>query len=351
MCPSRIKKDILNKKLNNSLFFGYVAAQTGNEKADITLRAAVGSAAAPPGPSLIQISYIAAVFGLSLGTNVFIWYRVSGGMFNPSVSIESMKRSATTRAQSGISNSLTHSMTSLQISFGLWLAGAFNWVRLVCVIPAQLLGAITAAGVVSAMLPGQLQAENSLGTGISQGQGFVAEMILTSMLMGTILMLAVEKHRATFMAPLGIGLALLLIHLTGINVSGASVNPARSLGPAVINRHFVPEFWIYFIAPTIGAILSVGVHWLLNALAYQTANPGQDGDGMEFYRVVAPVPSPDSDSYSINKDSYVNNPSYTNFPRTAMTRLSSTQRQVIGKEEDETVLLHENRPRTRDNSR
>lgn len=240
---------------------------------------------------------------------------------------------------------------SFQISFGLWLAGAFNWVRLVCVIPAQLLGAITAAGVVSGMLPGKLQAENSLGTGISQGQGFVAEMILTAMLMGTILMLAVEKHRATFIAPLGIGLALLLIHLTGINVSGASVNPARSLGPAVVNRHFVPEFWIYFIAPTIGAIISVGVHWLLNALAYQTANPGQDGDGIEFYRVVAPKPSPDSDSYSINKDSYVNNPSYTNFPRTVMTRLPSTQRQVIGKEEDEANLLQENRSRTTDKSR
>lgn len=202
------------------------------------------------------------------------------------------------------------------------------------------------------MLPGKLQAENSLGTGISQGQGFVAEMILTAMLMGTILMLAVEKHRGTFMAPLGIGLALLLIHLAGINISGASVNPARSLGPAVANRNFVPEFWIYFIAPTIGAIISVGIHWLLKALAYQTANPGQDGDGMDFYRVVAPRPSSDSDSYSINKDaSYVNNPSYTNFPRTVMTRLPSTQRQVVGKEGDETVLLQENRPRTTDKSR
>lgn len=82
------KETQANKKktLDNSLFFGYVAAQTGNEKADITLRPAVGAAASPSGPSLIQISYIAAVFGLSLGTNVFIWYRVSGGMFNPSVS-------------------------------------------------------------------------------------------------------------------------------------------------------------------------------------------------------------------------------------------------------------------------
>lgn len=69
------------------LFFGYIAAQTGNEKQDITLRASIGAAGAPVGPSLLQISYISAVFGLSLAANVWIWYRVSGGMFNPSVSL------------------------------------------------------------------------------------------------------------------------------------------------------------------------------------------------------------------------------------------------------------------------
>lgn len=68
------------------LFFGYIAAQTANEKQDITLRASIGAGAAPAGPSLLQISYISAVFGLSLATNAWIWYRVSGGMFNPSVS-------------------------------------------------------------------------------------------------------------------------------------------------------------------------------------------------------------------------------------------------------------------------
>lgn len=68
-----------------SLFFGFVAAQTGNEKRDITLRTVLGAAGPPPGLSLIQISYISAVFGLSLATNAFVWYRVSGGMFNPAV--------------------------------------------------------------------------------------------------------------------------------------------------------------------------------------------------------------------------------------------------------------------------
>jgi hypothetical protein len=73
----------------------------------------------------------------------------------------------------------------------------------------------------------------------------------------------------------------------GINVSGASVNPARSLGPAVVNNNYVPEFWIYFIGPTLGAATAAGIRHLLKALAYQTANPGQDGDGIEYYRVVS----------------------------------------------------------------
>lgn len=77
-------------------------------------------------------------------------------------------------------------------------------------------------------------------------------------------------------------------------MSGASVNPARSLGPAAVNNHFVPEFWIYFIGPLIGATAAASVHGLFKALAYQTANPGQDGDGMEYYRLVAPGSTPDA---------------------------------------------------------
>lgn len=103
-----------------------------------------------------------------------------------------------------------------QISIGLWLAGAFNWARLVCVIVAQCLGAIAAAGIVSAILPGPLQAENSMGAGVTIVQGLITELVLTSLLMMTILMLAVEKSRVSFMAPLIIGLSVLVIHLVGM---------------------------------------------------------------------------------------------------------------------------------------
>lgn len=79
----------------------------------------------------------------------------------------------------------------------------------------QLLGGITAAAFVSALLPGPLQAENSVGPGISTGVGFAVEAFLTFELMMTILFLAVEKSRVSFMAPWAIGVTVLIIHLVG----------------------------------------------------------------------------------------------------------------------------------------
>ncbi|KAJ4393451.1 Aquaporin-1 [Gnomoniopsis smithogilvyi] len=233
------------------LFFSYAAAQIGNEKID-TLRPLL----VQPGPSLLQISYISAVFGVSLGVNVWIFYRVSGGMFNPAVSL------------------------------ALWLAGAFDWIRLACVVPMQFLGGIAAAGLVSALLPGPLQAENALSSGATIAQGIFLEMILTAELIFTIIMLAVEKSRTTFMAPLAIGLALFVAHLIGINYTGTSVNPARTLGPAVVNGNYVSEIWIFFLGPFLGALAAAGLYHLLKAMGYESANPGQDDDGMNTYRIV-----------------------------------------------------------------
>lgn len=97
----------------------------------------------------------------------------------------------------------------------MWLVGAFNWVRLICVIPMQLLGGITAAAFVSALLPGPLKVENSTGPGIQVGIGFAVEAFLTFELMMVILFLAVEKSRVSFMAPWAIGVTVLIIHLVG----------------------------------------------------------------------------------------------------------------------------------------
>ncbi|KAK7716277.1 hypothetical protein SLS64_003429 [Diaporthe eres] len=254
------------------LFFAYAAAQIGNEKED-----SLPLFNAPAGLSLLQISYIASVFGLSLGVNVWIFYRVSGGMFNPAVS--------SSPVQSTIGHG-TSKLTDKQVAIGLWIAGAFDWVRLVCVIPVQFLGAITAAGVVSALLPGKLQAENSLSSGTLPVQGLFLEVILTAELVMTIIMLAVEKSRTSFIAPLAIGFALFVAHLIGINYTGTSVNPARTLGVAIVNNNYVDEIWIFFVGPILGAVVAAALYHLLKAMGYETANPRQDDDGLGFYRIV-----------------------------------------------------------------
>ncbi len=80
---------------------------------------------------------------------------------------------------------------------------------------SQILGAIASAGVVSALFPGQLNVRTSLGAGTSIVQGLFIEMFLTAQLVFTIFMLAAEKHKATFIAPIGIGLSLFIAELSG----------------------------------------------------------------------------------------------------------------------------------------
>jgi len=104
-----------------------------------------------------------------------------------------------------------------------------------------------------------------------------------------ILMLAVEKHRATPMAPLGIGLTLFVTHLVGISFSGASLNPARSFGPAVITANFATYHWVYWVGPALGSVTAAGFYKLLILLEYTTANPGQDDDGTDYLRTISNV--------------------------------------------------------------
>lgn len=102
-------------------------------------------------------------------------------------------------------------------------------------------------------------------------------MFLTSQLVITVYFLAVEKHRATFLAPLGIGLAVFIAHLCGTNFTGTGINPARSFGPAVVTD-FTGYQWIYWVGPFLGALLAFAVYTILKWLEYHTANPGQDDD-------------------------------------------------------------------------
>jgi glycerol uptake facilitator-like aquaporin len=124
--------------------------------------------------------------------------------FQPSVSLDHASTQTT----------ITDENTS--VTLGMVAAGQLNWIRAIVLFPAQLLGSMVAAGLVSAILPGDIKAtRTALAPGMSEAQGVFFEMFLTSFLVFTVLMLAAEKSKTTFLAPIGIGLALFVAELAG----------------------------------------------------------------------------------------------------------------------------------------
>ncbi|KAM5491430.1 Aquaporin-1 [Microsporum audouinii] len=224
------------------LFFSYAGCQIANMSVDPY------DSGTEPNP--VVLIYISLSFGASLAINVWVFYRITGGMFNPAVTL------------------------------ALALVGAISPVRAGMVAIAQIAGGIAAAGVVSALFPGPLVVQTKLGGGTTIVQGLFIEMFLTAELVITILMLAFVKHRATFLAPLGVGLALFIAELSGVYFTGGSLNPARSFGPDVIAGAFPGYHWIYWVGPLLGSLLATAFYQGLNFLRYQTVNPGQDFDGI-----------------------------------------------------------------------
>ena len=106
------------------------------------------------------------------------------------------------------------------VTLGMALIGAVTWIRAGLVFIAQILGSMAASGVVSALFPGPLNVSTTLGGGSSIAQGLFIEMFLTALLVFTIFMLAAEKHKGTFLAPIGIGLALFVAELSGVYFTG-----------------------------------------------------------------------------------------------------------------------------------
>lgn len=161
----------------------------------------------------------------------------------------------------------------------MMIVGAVPYLRGCLVIVSQILGAISAAAVVDALLPGAINIRVSLADGVSHVQGLFIEMFLTAQLVFTIFMLAAEKHRATFIAPVGIGLSLFIAELFGVYYTGGAVNPARAFGPCVVVKSFYNYHWIYWVGPILGSMLASGFYMFIKALEYETVNPEQDDEG------------------------------------------------------------------------
>ncbi|KAG9017726.1 hypothetical protein FRB93_004537 [Tulasnella sp. JGI-2019a] len=100
-------------------------------------------------------------------------------------------------------------------------------------------------------------------------------MFITAALVLAVLMLAAEKHRATPFAPIGVGLTLFACHLFAVIFTGASMNTARSFGPAVVSG-FPKAHWVYWVGPFLGSLLATFFYSVLKYIKYWNINPGQD---------------------------------------------------------------------------
>ncbi|KAF2027839.1 aquaporin-like protein [Setomelanomma holmii] len=235
------------------LFFAFGGTQVANTAAIYSDAATAGqqSNGITQAPNTSVLLYISLIFGFSLMVCVWIFFRVSGGLFNPAVTL------------------------------GLYLIGALTPTRAILCFISQMLAGMCAAAVVSAILPGPLNVSTTLGTGVTPAMGVFLEMFLTSLLVFTIFMLAAEKHKATFLAPIGIGLALFVAEMVGVFFTGGSLNPTRSFGPCVVTRNFPSYHYIYWFGPLMGTLLAFGMYRIVKIVEYQTVNPGQDFDDHE----------------------------------------------------------------------
>jgi aquaporin Z len=154
------------------------------------------------------------------------------------------------------------------ITVAMLVAGKIRGRDAVMYIVAQCIGAIAGAGILLAIASGNPNfslsvtglGQNGFGThspaGYSLAACFVAEVVLTALFLFVIFGSTHERAPKGF-AGISIGLCLVLIHLVGIPITGTSVNPARSLGPAVfVGGDALAQLWLFIVAPIVGGIIA-----------------------------------------------------------------------------------------------
>ncbi len=141
------------------------------------------------------------------------------------------------------------------VTLGLLIAGEIEFVAAVGYWVVQFIGGILGALLLNLILPdpGDLGV-TILTEGVTPIQGLVVEIVLTFFLVNTIFNTAVSRKAGNF-AGLAIGLALILCILMGGPLTRASLNPARTLGPAIVSGNYA-DIWLYFVGPFIGALLA-----------------------------------------------------------------------------------------------
>jgi aquaporin Z len=204
---------------------------------------------------LTRVILISFAIGTGLTAMIYAFSDLSGAHFNPAVTV------------------------------GCWLAGRFRAREVIPYILAQLLGAVLAVAVIAGVAYGNstlwhgvtsgggLAAQGYSGNGspyfFGWGAVFLLEVVFTFFLVTVILFATRSDNSSKNLAPLGIGLTLLMINLVAIPVDGASVNPARSFAPAVLSVFWSPDHWaiqqdwIFWVAPIVGAVIAALVERIL----------------------------------------------------------------------------------------
>ena len=172
---------------------------------------------------------VAITFGLVIMAMIYAVGHVSGAHFNPAV------------------------------TFAFALTRHFPWPRVIAYWAAQLVGALLAAALLRSSLGNVAHVGATLPAG-SQAQSFLWEVVMTAFLMFVILAVATDTRAVGEAAAIAIGGTVGLDAMFGGPISGASMNPARSIGPAVVSGE-LHALWLYIVAPLVGA--SIG------ALLYQ----------------------------------------------------------------------------------
>lgn len=179
----------------------------------------------------------ALAFGMAITVLVYTIAHVSGGQLNPAVTL------------------------------GLFLTGKLGSVQAVGNVVSQVLGSLLGAGLLYATTPNAPGAgnlgSNAVSPQFTDGHAFLGETLMTCVLVFTVLMVATDsKAIAKNTAPLAIGFAVFLGHAVLLPIDGCSINPARSLGPAVVSGSW-NNFWVYMVGPPVGALMAAIMHLIL----------------------------------------------------------------------------------------
>lgn len=189
----------------------------------------------------IGFAGVALAFGLTVLTGAYALGHISGGHFNPAVSV------------------------------GLWVGGRFDVKDLIPYIVAQVVGATAAAFVLYIIAQGQAGfsgvggfATNGFGdlspNKFGLGSAFIIEVVLTVFFL-IIILGATDRRAPAGFAPIAIGLGLTLIHLISIPVTNTSVNPARSTGVAFFaETAALSQLWLFWVAPILGAVIGAIIY-------------------------------------------------------------------------------------------